>query len=164
MTQTPRRKEGRHHAHFDDNVVVTPATPCPNCGRGFKWSMGCVVNPQGSSAPAPPPPHLSQDNMNQPMTQVQSLGDSEASARRSGDSPEMFDMNVSGSSDSQSSPLATKGARLPTMLHTPRSRKQAIDLRPGPAGNRTGNTAQDIYQFFENNGAQRDCIFCQYVL
>ena len=56
-------------------------------------------------------------------------------------------MGVSDSPNGHSSPLATKRVGKSTMPHTPRSRKQMLDQRQGPAGNKTGGTAQDVHKF-----------------
>ena len=61
-------------------------------------------------------------------------------------------MNISGSSNSYSSPLATKRVGKSTMPHTPRSCKQMLDQCQGPIGNKTGDTAQDVHKFFVLEG------------
>ena len=70
-------------------------------------------------------------------------------------------MDVSDSSDGHSSPLATKRVGKSTMPHTPRSRKQMLDQRQGPAGNKTGGTAQDVHKFFVLEGDRKFCVFCR---
>lgn len=79
-------------------------------------------------------------------------------------SPEAFNLDVSGSDDDSKSSETTKKAGVSskaTVPHTPRSRKHALDQRPGPAGNKTAKGAQDVNQFYVLENGRRYCILCR---